>query len=99
MADVVIDNCMEWLTGDKVGAVTFSQKRWVSKLLKYAEDYPEDVEIIAQNPDGSVFAHVPISWFKFSPPRKGREMTDEEKAAAAERLREAREKKANERIG
>lgn len=84
---------MEWLTGDKVGVVTFSQKRWVSKLLKYAEDYPEDVEIIAKNSDGSVFAHVPVSWFKFSPPRKGREMTDEEKAAAAERLRKARENK------
>jgi len=93
MADVVIDNCMEWLTGDKVGAVTFSQKRWVNKLFKYAEEYPEDVEIISQNSDGSVYAFVPISWFKFSPPRKGREMTDEEKAAAAERLRKARENK------
>lgn len=93
MTDIVIDNCMEWLTGDKVGVVTFSQKKWVNKLLKYAEEYPEDVEIISQNSDGSVYAFVPISWFKFSPPRKGREMTDEEKAAAAERLRKARENK------
>ena len=99
MTDVVIDNCMEWLTGDKFGVVTFSQKKWVNKLLKYAEEYPEDVEIISQNSDGSVYAFVPISWFKFSPPRKGREMTEEEKVAAAERLREARKKKANERVG
>ena len=86
---------MEWLTGDKRGAVTFSQKRWVNKLLKYAEDYPDEIEIVAQNEDGSVFAHVPISWFKFSPPRKGREMSEEEKIAAGERMKAARAKKKN----
>ena len=88
-----IDNCMEWITGSKVGSVTFSQRKWVSRILKYAEEYPEDIKILAQNEDGSIFAHVPIKWFKFSPPRKGREYTDEERALAAEVLRAAREKR------
>ena len=65
----------------------------MNKVLKYAEEYPEEVKILARNQDGSVFAHVPISWFKFSPPRKGREYTEEERAAAGERLREFRNRK------
>lgn len=97
MADITVDNCMEWITGSKTGSITFSQKRWVNKLLKYAEEYPEDVKILARNEDGSVFAHVPVSWFKFSPPRKGRELTEEEKAIAAERMRAMRDKRSGKR--
>lgn len=91
--DRCVENVMEWIVDQKVGSVTFSQKRYISKLKKYAEEYPDDVEIIAENTDGSITAHVPVSWFKLSPPRKGREFTEEEKEMAAERLRIAREKK------
>lgn len=91
--DGCIDNVMEWLTGQKIGSVTFSQKRWVNKIRKYASEFPDDIRIVAENEDGSICAQVPITWFKFSPPRKGREMTDEERAEAAERLRSARNSK------
>lgn len=91
--DGCIDNVFEWLLNEKTACVTFSQKRFVSKLKKYAQDYPEDVEIISENDDGSICAHVPVSWFKFSPPRKGREFTEEEKQAAAKRLADARQRK------
>ena len=93
MSDNCEDNVFEWITGNKKGSVTFSQKRFITKLKKYAKDYPNDVDIVAENDDGSICAHVPVSWFKFSPPRKGREFTEEEKLAAAERMRLAREKK------
>ena len=91
--DGCIDNVFEWYTGDKTATVTFSQKKWVTKLLKLAKDHSE-VEITTQNDDGSIVAHVPTSWFKFSPPRKV-EFTEEQKAAAAERMAEARKKKKN----
>lgn len=96
--DGCIDNCFEWLLNEKTASVTFSQKRYVNKLKRYAKDYPDDVKIIAENSDGSVFAHVPVSWFKFSPPRQGREMTNEEKSAAAERLRNARSNRKNKEV-
>jgi len=96
--DVCIDNVFEWYTGEKMATVTFSQKKWVNKLKKYAEN-DKDIEIIAENDDGSIVAHVPVSYFKFSPPRKGREFTEEEKAAAAIRLAKAREKKNGEATG
>jgi len=91
--DVCIDNSFDWFTGEKIGSCTFSQKKYVNKVKKYAEEYPDDVKILAENEDGSIFVHMPVSWFKISPPRKGREFTDEEKQAAAERLRIAREKR------
>ena len=97
-SDSCMDNSMEWLTGDKIGAVTFSQRKMVSKIERYAEEYPDEIKIIKKNDDGSIYAHVPVSWFKFSPPRKGREFSEEEKAAAAERLKIAREKKNVENI-
>ena len=88
------DNCFEWTLGDKYGYVTFSQRKFISKLKKYAKEYSE-VTILAENDDGSIYAKVPVTWFKFSPPKKGREFTEEEKAAVAERMRNAREKRKN----
>ena len=90
--DDCIDNVFEWYTGQKTATVTFSQKKWVNRLKKCAKDNPE-VNIIIENDDGSIVAHVPVNYFKFSPPRKGREFSEEERAEAAIRLAKAREKK------
>ena len=85
------ENAIEWLTGQKRAGFTATQKKWVNKLKKYAESHPDDVDVYV-NKDGSVFAHVPVSWIKVSPPRAVN-LTEEQKAEAAERLRKAREKK------
>ena len=90
MNDNCQDNCIEWLTGQKEVSITFSQKKYINKLKKYARDHPAEVKIISENNDGSICAHIPLSWIKVSPPRKGREMSEEEKAMMAERLLEAR---------
>lgn len=81
-----------FIKGEKVASVTAaSGMKWNNSIRKLAEEFPEKVQIIAVNEDGSIFAHVPSSWMKIQPPRKV-EMTDEQKAAAAERLRAVREK-------
>ena len=86
------ENNIEWYTGDNRVTLSFSQKKYVSKIKKYAKNNPE-VEIVAESLDGSICAHIPLSWIKISPPRKGREFTEEERLAAAERLKIARENK------
>lgn len=91
--DVSYDNAIEWVVGDKVACVSFYQKKFVNKIKRLEKNFPNDVDIVAENSDGSICAHIPISWVKISPPRKGREFTDEEKALAAERLKNARAKK------
>ena len=92
MAADISENNIEWYTGDKTVTLSFSQKKYVSKILKATKDNP-DIDIVAQNEDGSICAHIPLSWIKISPPRKGREFSDEERAMAAERLKVAREKR------
>lgn len=89
-----------FIKGEKIASVTAAAgTKWNNRLRKWAEEFPEAVQILAINEDGSVFAHFPSKFVKLERPveRKGREMTDEQKAAAAERLRAVREKQKAER--
>jgi len=86
------ENAIEWYSGDERVCASFTQKKYINKLLRYAKTHKE-VDIVAQNDDGSLCVHVPLSWIKISPPKKGREFTEEEKLIAAERLRQGRKKR------
>ena len=90
--DGVNENVIEWLKNEKTASVTAANAtRLKGRLLKLAKEFPEEVQIIAQNEDGSIFAHVPVRYIKGGAPRKV-EMSDEQKAELAERFRLAREK-------
>ena len=56
-----------------------------SKLLKLAEKSPDDVKIISENKDASLFAHIPVNYIKISPPRQ---VFEEQREAASERFRQ-----------
>ena len=60
------------------------------RLSRLAEKYPDEVKMIADNTDGSVYYHVPWKWIKIRPPRQ---ISEEQRAASAERLRLARERR------
>ena len=81
--------------GHEAGADYFTvtaAERWsIGMMKKLHEKHPDEVEI-TQNKDGSIYAKVPLSWMRIHPKRT-RTMTDEERAAAAERLRKGREQK------
>lgn len=83
------ENFIEFLTGGEHACATFTQKRMISSIRKYAKKKPDECRIIAENGDGSIVVSVPVTWVKVSPPRKV-EMTDEQRRAAAERLRDNR---------
>lgn len=55
-----------------------------SRVIKLADKYPDEVKILATNPDGSIFANVPVRYVKISRPR---EVSEEQAAAAGERFR------------
>lgn len=86
------ENAIEFLTGDETATVSLSSKRYVNRILRLAERHPKEVEIVAQNPDGSLCANIPASWIRFNPPAN-REMTEEQRNAARERLLKYRESK------
>lgn len=85
------ENVIEWLTGEDTIAVTVSQKKFVNKIKRFALT-DENVVILAENPDGSIFAHLPLSYLKLSPKRKDN-ISAERKAELAERMRKMRERK------
>lgn len=64
----------------------------VNQLRKYAKEYPNEVQIIKENEDGYVYAHVPYNWFKGIRPPVKRHLSDEQREAAKERLIRARSK-------
>ena len=80
------ENCIEWYTGSDTVTVTLTQQRFINKVRKLAESHA-DVTILAENEDGSILAHLPLSFIKFSAPRQ---MSEEQRAEAAERLKSAR---------
>lgn len=81
---------IEWIkNGKHAGVTAYPRSALKGKLLRLAIQYPDDVKIIKENDDGSVFAHVPIKWIRVQKPKK-MNLTDEEKAKRAEIMRRAR---------
>lgn len=91
MAENTNECVIEWIRGgDHAGVTAHSNSRLKSRIEKLAEKFPDKVKIIARNEDGSIFAHVPISYVKVNPPRQ---VSDEFKQESAERLKNARAEK------
>ena len=69
-----------------------TDERWlINRLMRFKEARPDEVEVIRspENNDGCLYCKVPVDWLKITPPAK-RELTDEQRAAMAERLRNCR---------
>lgn len=88
------ETCFDYLDVDKHAVFSSAERKWINKILKLKESCPNDVNITTypENNNGYIVAQIPKSWFKLSPPRT-REMTDEQREAAAKRLADAREKR------
>mgnify|MGYP006364543145 FL=1 len=84
--DIDNENAIEFLRNDKVATVTFSQGKFISKVRKLAEKYPDKVQIVYENKT-SVVAHVPVSAIHLS--ITTRELTEEQRRALAENARKA----------
>lgn len=82
------ENVIEWLDDEDTISVTFHQKRFVNKIKRLA-NIDENVTILAENSDNSIFAHLPISYLKLSPKRKDN-ISVERKAELAERMKTIR---------
>lgn len=76
------ENNIEWLNGQQTVTVTLSQGKFINKVKRLAETH-EDVQIVAENSDGSICAHLPLKFIKISAPRQ---LTEEQKEQARERL-------------
>ena len=87
MMEGVNENVIEWLRGDRVAAVTApSSSKLKGMITRLNARYPDEVEILAANQDGSIFAHVPVDWVVIRKPKQ-LNLTDEQRAELSERMK------------
>ena len=84
------ETCVEYIDSDPHATFCSAERKWINKILKLKESYPDEVDIrhYPENNNGNIVAHLPKSWFKISPPRQVN-YTEEQRIAAAERLANA----------
>ena len=83
------ENAVEFLTGEKTCTVSFTNQKFCNRIKKFYEKHPDRFETYVVNPDGSVYATIPLKWLKISVP-KGENMTDEDRKKIADRFRKSR---------
>lgn len=77
------ENMIEWVKNEERATLTLSQRRTISRVKKLAKSHPKECHILVENEDGSVYAHIPVSWIKINP---SRELSEEQKQQMAKRL-------------
>ena len=83
------ETAVEYIKGENYLTWYSDDPKWVTRIRQMSTDNA-GVQIV--NDDGeSVLAHCPVSWFKPPKPPIKRNMTDEQRKAAAERMKNARD--------
>ena len=82
--DRCMENVIEFIENEKRATVTFSKGRFKTRIRKLAAEHPEECQIMKENKDGSLLAHIPVSWIKINPTRQ---LSDEQRNELAERMK------------
>ena len=61
-----VENVIEFTKDSERAAVTFCQGRYKSRIKKLTAERPEECEIVAEDQDGSLCAHIPVAWIKIN---------------------------------
>lgn len=83
------DNAISWYTGEKTISVSLSDRKYIGKVRRLAEEFGCD---LVENTDGSIYCHLPLEVLKLSKKRTV-ELSEEQKSEIAARLNAARRKK------
>ena len=82
------ETSVEYIKGERYLTWYSDEPKWANRIRQLAADNA-DVNIISDDGEG-VLAHCPVSWFKPPKPPIKRNMTDEQRQAAAERMKNIR---------
>lgn len=80
------ENAIEFYTEDETATLSLYRKRFINRIRKLKEQRPDEVDIV-ENADGSIFAHIPVSWIKIKPTRI---MSNEQREELRNRVANAR---------
>lgn len=76
---------IDYQSGAKMLTCSFSRKKWVNLIMKYAEEYPNEVQICYKNKDGSIVAHIPITYLHIYRPK---ELSEKQREKLSKRMKE-----------
>lgn len=81
-----METCLEYT--DKTMWISTDEKWFITRIMRLRYEHPEEVEIVKtpQENHGCLYCKVPAKWLKVSPPKRVN-MTEEQRKAAAERMR------------
>ena len=79
-----MENTIEFTRDSSRATVTFSQGRYKTRIRRLAAERPDECEIVAENNDGSLCAHIPVIWVRIIPTQQ---LTDEQREERAETMR------------
>ena len=85
MAEVTV----EFVKGEKYLTWYSDDFATIRHMKKLRDEYPDEVYIVAEE-DDYMTMRVPINWFREPKPKAKREMTEEQRLAAKERLANVR---------
>lgn len=83
------ETCITYIKGDDHVGVYTSVRKFINKLRKLQQEYPDQVRITHENPDGSLCVDLLYNWMPFPKPPTKRNYAEEQK----EEMRKARESK------
>ena len=88
--DTGIETCFNY-TEKEHGFFSSDERRFITKVRKLKEQYPDQVQIIAEpeENDGCIYCEMPTAWFTIRVPVK-RVLTDEQRAEMRDRLNRVR---------
>lgn len=91
-SDIFNENAIEWIKNSDTATVTFTQRKYIRKIEKLAEKFPDEVKIIHKSEqDGYILAHIPVKAIKLQIVK--RELTEEQRLELKERITKARKAK------
>lgn len=86
-----------YIDGQTYGTFTASAYTYINRIKKLSEKYPDKIQILHTNEDGSIYGHADKSCFKIVAPKSGkkstRKLTEEQKKNLLENLEKARIKR------
>ena len=79
------ETAVEYIKGEPYLTWYSDEPKWMSRMRQIAADNA-DVQIVKDGGD-SMLVHCPVSWFKPPKPPIKRNMTEEQRKAASERMK------------
>lgn len=87
----------EFVDIDDTACFSSNDYRWVKKILKLVEKYPEQTKLVTNDEYGFVTIRCPKSWFNVKPPAK-RNFTEEQRRAMSDRMKAMAKARAQKRM-